>query len=98
MALVLCDETFRFIQGNGRETTFATDGRPVAQSDLNGNRVDYLYDAGKRLIRLQGDGGPSHSLAYDAAGRLLEATGPGGDRVTTARRGPRHQARQTARA
>ena len=74
------DGTFQLQEKNGLIYRFRSDLRVDYIKDLNGNRIDALYDAG-RLVEIRHSCGKSFFLEYNASGRITRLTDHAG-RVT----------------
>lgn len=61
---------------------FNLDGELTQTEDRNGNRIDYTYDANKRLTGISQAGVKSITLNYDAQNRVSNASLPGSRTVT----------------
>jgi len=58
--------------GRGFTYTYDGDGRRLSRTTLDGNQVNYVYDLGGRLIRLEtGPGQTIVEYLYDSASRLV---------------------------
>ena len=67
---------------SGELLDFNFDGVLTRTEDRNGNRIDYSYDANKRLTSISQTGVRTITLNYDAQNRVATASLPGGRTVT----------------
>jgi hypothetical protein len=71
------DTAFELIELGGMHTFFSADGDPIVRVDANGNRADWEWSSGHRLVRAIDAAGVVTVLDWSDPGRVDITTGSG---------------------